>query len=193
MIKVESMDAVHGRSGVTKAVKPPSNQNGALALRGLVVCPTVTSSLEPSGGRSPYHRNGNACFSFAWCCFVDCFIHKNGNDSAGVIALWRVRDSAEDAEPMCALSRRQSLLRGEGIPRGWRPRRALSPGLESLVLSRIVDDIWDVLSRRGPSRGKIPREAHQTQRAWSLVKSSEECCGPWQAGPWYPGFHCADT
>ena len=52
-IKVEPMDAVHGRGGITKAVKPPSNQNGALALRGLVVCPTVTSSLERSGRWSP--------------------------------------------------------------------------------------------------------------------------------------------
>ena len=48
-IKVVSMDTVHGKSGVTKAEKPPSNQDGVLALRGLVVCPTVTSPLETSG------------------------------------------------------------------------------------------------------------------------------------------------
>ena len=53
MIRVEPMDAVHGRGGVTRAVKPPSNQNGALTLRGIVVCPTVMSSLERSGRRSP--------------------------------------------------------------------------------------------------------------------------------------------
>ena len=44
-----------------------------------------------------------------------------------------------------------------------------------------------------PRRGKIPREARQAWRAWHLAKSSEVCCGPWQAGPWYPGFHCADS
>ena len=53
MIKVESMDAVHGRGGVTKAVKPPSSQDGGRALQRLVVSPTVTSSLERSSRRSP--------------------------------------------------------------------------------------------------------------------------------------------
>ena len=99
-----------------KLEKPPSNQDGGLALLGLGVRPTVTSPLERSGRRSLYHRNGNPCSSFAWRCFVDCFIHKNGNDSAGVTARRRARDSTDGAEPMCALSRRQSLLRGKGIP-----------------------------------------------------------------------------
>ena len=178
MIKVELMDAVHGRSGVTKAEKPPSSQDGALALRGLVVYPTVTSSLERSGRRSPYHRNGKSCISFAWHCFVDCFIHENGNNSADITARCHALDSAEDAEPMCALSRRQSWLHEKGTPQGWRPRRAfgLSPSRGEV-----------------PCRGKILGEARQAWRAWSLAKSSEGCCGPWQAGPWYPGFHCADT
>ena len=100
-----------------KLEKPLSSQDGGLALLGLGVRPTVTSPLERSGRWSPYHRNGNACSSFAWSCFVDCFIHKNGNDSSGVTARWRARDSTEDAEPMWALSRRQSWLGEEGKPR----------------------------------------------------------------------------
>ena len=167
--------------GVTKAVKPPSNQNGALALRGFVVCPTVTSSLERSGRWSPYHQSGNPCCSFAWRCFIDCFIHENGNDNAVVITLWRVCDSAEDAEPMCALSRRQSALGDE----------------ETLARSEASPSLWlGVLSRRGPSPRENPLaglarlgEPRQAWRAWSLAKSSEGC---WWAlagrpvVPWFP-------
>ena len=84
--------------------------------------------------------------SFVWRCFVDCFIHENGNDSDVVIALWRVRDSAEDAEPMCALSRRQSWLPEEGNP----ARLEASPSL------------WlGALSRRGPSSRKTLGEVRQ--------------------------------
>ena len=99
-------------------------------------------ALVSSIRRSLYHRNGKSWTSFAWRCFVDCFIHENGNDNAVVIALWRVRDSAEDAEPMCALSRRQSWLPEEGNP----ARLEASPSL------------WlGALSRRGPSPRKNPR------------------------------------
>ena len=38
------MDTVHGRSSVTKAEKPPSNQDGGPALQELWSDPTVTSS-----------------------------------------------------------------------------------------------------------------------------------------------------
>ena len=63
----------------------------------------VTSPLERSYRRFPYHQSGNTHFRFAWCCFVDSFIYQNGNWSAIVITLWRARDSAGSAEPMCAL------------------------------------------------------------------------------------------
>ena len=62
-----------------------------------------------------------------------------------------------------------------------------SPGLESLSL--VESEAASLMS----SRGEVPREARQAWRAWSLAKSSEQCRGPWQAGPWYPGFHCADS
>ena len=111
-----------------KLEKPPSSQDGGPTLLGLGRCPTVTSPLERSGRWSPYHRNGNSCSSFAWCSVIDCFIHESGNCGAVITVLWRARDSAGGAEPMCALSRRQSLLRGEGTPRGWRgPRRGWRP------------------------------------------------------------------
>ena len=112
---------VHGRGPWQGAVppkleKPPSSQDGGPVLQGLGMRPTVTSPLECSSRWSPYHRNGNPCSSFAWCSPVDCFIHESGNCGAVVTARRRARDSAEGAEPMCALSRRQSLLRGEGTP-----------------------------------------------------------------------------
>ena len=176
-IKGESMDAVHGRERRHQSwKKPPSSQDGGPALLELWMCPTVTSPLAGSCRRFPYHQSGNPWGSFAWRGFVDCFIHENGNNSAGVIVLWRVRDSAEDAEPMCALSRRQSWLPEEGNP-------ARLEALPSLWL--------DALSRRGPSPREKPLarlarlgEPLQAWRAWSLAKISEECCGPWQAGPW---------
>ena len=153
----------------------------------------MTSPLERIGRWSPYHRNGNSCSSFAWCSLVDCFIHKSGNYGAVVTARRRARDSAEGAEPMCALLRRQSLLRGEGNParlEGTSARLEASPSL----LAWSSPSIRDALSRRGPSRGgENPREARQAWRAWSLARSSEGCRGPWQAGPWYPGFQCADN
>ena len=40
------MGAVHGRSGVTKAEKPPSSQDGGPALQELWRCPTVMSPLS---------------------------------------------------------------------------------------------------------------------------------------------------
>ena len=122
---------------------------------------------------------------FAWCCFVDCFIHKNGNDSAGVTAPWRAHDSTEDAEPMCALSRRQSRLGEEGTL----VRLEASPGLWLGVLSR-----GDPSPReKSLARLRQAWEPLQAWRAWSLAKFPDELCGPWQAGPWYPGFHCADS
>ena len=52
--KVESMDLVHGRGRRHQSWKrPPSNQDGGLALQRLVVIPTVTSSLGHSGRLSP--------------------------------------------------------------------------------------------------------------------------------------------
>ena len=94
-----------------------------------------------------------------------------------------------DAQSPCALCRGgrdgfawKESSRGQGASRG-----------SAWSLARIQGGFRDVLSRRGPSRGENPREARQAWRAWSLAKSSEECCGPWQAGPWYPGFHCADS
>ena len=77
----------------------------------------------------------------------------------------------------------RSVTETELASRGRNPaRQEASPSL------------WlGALSRRGPSPGeKTLGEARQAWRAWSLANSSEGCRGPWQAGPWYPGFHCAD-
>ena len=53
-IKLESMDAVHGRGRRHQSCKATVHpETVPLALWGLVVCPTVTSSLERSGRRSP--------------------------------------------------------------------------------------------------------------------------------------------
>ena len=112
-------------------------------------------ALVSSIRRSPYHQSGKSWTSFAWRCFVDCFIHGNGNDNACVIPLWRVWDSAEGAEPMCALSQGQSwlgeektLARPEASPSPWR----------------------DPLSRESLSRPRQAWEPLQAWRAWSLVK-----------------------
>ena len=110
------MDTVHGRSGITKAGKATVQPGRWAGTAGALEWPPGDVALVSCIIRSPYHQSGKYWTSFAWRCFVDCFIHENGNDSAVVTALWRVRDSAEGAEPMCALSGRQSLLGGEGIP-----------------------------------------------------------------------------
>ena len=93
--------------------------------------------------------------SFDWCSFVDCFIHENGNCGAVVMARRRAHDSAEGAEPMCALPWRQSLLHGEGTPRGRRPRQAFW-----LEASRGGAGVRQYLAAfspvKGPSRGKKP-------------------------------------
>ena len=139
----------------------------------------MMSPLECSGRWSPYHRNGNSCSSFPWCSLAGCFIHESGNGGAVVTVRRRARDSAEGAEPMCALSRRQSLLREEGKPReagglaeplAWCPleERSLaegktlgearqawraSPGLESLVLSNNL--LKSVVGPGRPARGTL--------------------------------------
>ena len=173
--KEESMDTVHGRERRHQSWKrPPSSQDGGLALLGLVVRPTVTSPLELSGRWSPCHRNGNSCSSFAWCSLVDCFIHENGNCGAVITTRRHAHDSAVGVEPMCALSRRQSWLPEEGNPTrleaspslwlgalsrgGPLPREKTlgearqawraSPGLESLVLSEIfLRVLWALAGR----------------------------------------------
>ena len=89
------------------------------------------------------------------------------------------------AQSPCALCRgdRAHLVREEHREAG----SLAEPLARSLVASEMPS--------RGevPRRGKNPREARQAWRAWSLARSSEECCGPWQAGPWYPAFQCADS
>ena len=83
------------------------------------------------------------------------------------------------AQSPCALCRgdRAGLVRKES-PRGWRPRRAF----------------WlDALSRRGPSPRVFPWRESPGLESLVLSGISEGLCGPWQAGPWYPGFHCADS
>ena len=90
---------VHGRgpwqgAASPKLEKPPSSQDSGPALLGLGVHPTVTSPLEWSGRRSPYHQNDNPCSSFAWRSLVDCFIHENGNCGATVTARRRGRHRA---------------------------------------------------------------------------------------------------
>ena len=62
-----------------------------------------------------------------------------------------------------------------------------------LVLSRIVGGVRDAFSRRGPSPTVFPWRGSPGLESLVLAKTSEESCGPWQAGPWYPGFHCADS
>ena len=141
--------------------------------------------------------------SLAWCSFIDCFMHENGDSVADVIpcALCRGgRDSFARKEPSRGLgasrSSAWSLAESKATPLGCpleerslarrNPSRG-SPGLESLSLAE--SEAASLVS----SRGEVPREGRQAWRAWSLAKSSEECRGPWQAGPWYPGFHCTDS
>ena len=67
--RVHDKGKVHGRgpwqgAASPKLEKPPSSQDGGLALLGLVVRPTVTSPLEASDRRSPYHQSGNSWSSF---------------------------------------------------------------------------------------------------------------------------------
>ena len=118
---VHDKGLVHGRgprqgAASPKLEKQPTSQDGGLELQELVVSPTVTFSLERSGRRSPYHQSGNSCRPFAWCSVAGCFIHENGNCGAVITTRRHAHDSAVGVEPMCALSRRQSFLRGEGNP-----------------------------------------------------------------------------
>ena len=99
-----------------KMEKPPSSQDGGPVLQELGMRPTVTSpSLAAADGL---------------------LITKVAILAApllgAVIALWRVRVSAEGAEPMCALSRRQSWLGEERNP----ARLEASPSLRLDALSR---------------------------------------------------------
>ena len=183
--KVENPRRGPCRSGVTKAEK------GHRPTRTVDWCCRSSGTargdvaLVSSVRRSPYHQSGKSWTAFARRCFVECFIHENGNDSAGVIARWRARDSAGAAEPMCALSRRQSwLVEGKALSR---PKASAS--------------LWcDALSREGSPQERNACRALdkrmkilQAWEAWSLAKFPEECSGPWQAGLWYPGSHCADS
>ena len=105
--------------------------------------PTVTSPLERSGRLSPYHQSGNPCSSFAWRRFVECFIHGSGNCDAGVTARKRAWDSAEGAEPMCALSAETELASWGRNP----ARLGASPSL----LARLGDPgLLDRLGEPGP-------------------------------------------
>ena len=80
---------------------------------------------------------------------------------------------------MCAPSERQSWLGGR------KPSRGLARPLQAL----------GVVPCRGKSlsRSLQAGEPLQAWRDWSLVKFFWRYDGPWQAGPWYPGFHCADN
>ena len=160
-IKVRCMDAVHGRGGITKAGKATGQSDGGLALQRLGVSPMVTSPSSAASDGLLITKVASLVVRFAWRCFVDSFIHRNGNDNAVVIMLWCVRDSAEDAEPMCALPRRQSWLPEEGNL----ARLEASPSLR-----------LGALSRRGPSPREKPSarlarlgEPLQAWRAWSLA------------------------
>ena len=116
-----------------KLEKPPSSQDGGPALQELWGDPHGDVALVSSSRRSLYHQSGKSWSSFAWCSLVDCFIHGNGNCDAGVTARWRARDSAEGAEPMCALPRRQIWLREEGNSpglKGFARLEGASPGLK---------------------------------------------------------------
>ena len=151
------MDAVHGRGGVTKAGKATVQPGRWAGAAGAQDVPHSDVALISSIRRSPYHRNGKSCTSFAWRCFVDCFTHENGNCGAAVNMRSRARDSAEDAAPMCALSRRQSMLGEEGIP--VRLEDSPSLWLDSWRHPRCP------LEGRSLAEGKDPREALQAWRA----------------------------
>ena len=170
------------------------SRDGTLARLGMR--PTVTSPLERSGRWSPYHRNGNSCSSFAWCSSVDCFIHENGNCDAVVTTRKHARDSAH----VRSVAETELASRGRNPTRPKTSPSHLAWSLAESTAASAMPSRGEVpregkYPRRGeevPREVKNPREARQAWRAWSLVKSSEECRGPWRAGPWYPGFHCAD-
>ena len=98
--------------------KPPSNRTAGRRYRSFGVAHGDVA-LVSSAGRSPYHQSGNSWACFAWRCFVDCFIHENGNDSTDVITLWRVWDFAGAQSP-CALCRKDRA----GLGREVNPREA---------------------------------------------------------------------
>ena len=146
-----------------KLEKPPSSQDGGPALQELWSDPHGDVALVSSIRRSPYHRNGKSWTSFAWRCFVDCFIHKNGNDTLSS-SRFGASETLQGAQSPCV------LCRGDRAGLG---RKEPSRGLAS-------PSPWsDPLSRRGPSpRDKSlarPRQAWeplQAWRAWSLAKIS---------------------
>ena len=150
----------------------------------------MTSPLERSCRRSPYHQSGNPGGSFAWCSFVDCFIHENGNCSVAVTVRRRARHSAAGAEPMCALPRRQSWLRGEGTPRGKKVLAEPFGLVRSLAEEKPSRGLERSLAEEKPSRGLPGLEslvlggARQAWRAWSLARLAR--LGepdPWRGSP----------
>ena len=76
--------------GVAKAGKATVQPGRWAGAAGAQDVPHGDVALISSIRRFPYHQSGKSWTSFAWRCFVDCFIHENGNDNAIVIALWRV-------------------------------------------------------------------------------------------------------
>ena len=180
MIKVESMDAVHCRSGVIKAGKAtvqPGRWAGAATARSGPYGVVVPVS---SGGRPPYHQSGNPCSSFPWRCFIDCFIHENGYDDAVVIALARLGLCGGRRAQVRSVGETKHPWQGRKPSRGWRPRQAfrlmpsrgevprqgrnpwrgvtrhgeaLSPGLESLIFSEM--SLKSVVGLGRPARGTL--------------------------------------
>ena len=134
------MDAVHGRSGVTKAESHrPTRTVGrrcssfGVARGDVVLVSSITRSL--------YHQSGKSWTSLAWRCFVYSFIHENGT-TALASSCYGAPVTLREARSPCALCRGdRSRLVGRKSPRGRTPRRAF----------------WlDALSRRGPSPRVFP-------------------------------------
>ena len=90
------------------------------------------------------------------------------------------------ARPWLCGGRRSHVRSVRETELAWREETFARPGEASTSPWR------DPLAREPLARPLQARESLQAWRARSLVKFFRRCNGPWQAGPWYPGFHCAD-
>ena len=159
--------------------------------------------------QSPKRCDDNACRTFAWRSLVDCFIWGSSDRLSGTpgggrsphvrcvgAGLWRKRPSRgrrpRQAFGVTPCRRKVPRQRRKPLSR-LRQACGGSPGLESPVLSGNPDGGWKAFSRGFSLGRKIPPNLTRLEETWHLAKSPAKRYGPWQAGPWYPGSHCADS
>ena len=203
-IKAELVDAVHSRGAASLKLKKATAQpDGGWRLPGLEATRGDVASWSVAADGSLITKEVILVVRFAWCRFVDCFIHGSGNCGVVVIARKRARHpahgrrahvrSAAEAE---MASRGRSLARQKASP---------SPSAWSLAELRVASETpcrgavprqgrKPSARRKDPSRGKTPREARQAWRAWSLAKITRRILWALAGRPVVPWFplcrHC---